>query len=134
MFSSCSLRAHPGTFFVKILEQMSVVNFMDYFLGTTVEGFVLSHAFLKHFNILSSQLNQRKEQVRITKPNSFILGPCLRDEERSWRRAYILSIMPNAAPDKAFCCLVTKSCPPLETPCTAGLQAPLSMGVPRQEY
>ena len=66
MFSSCSLRAHPGTFFVKILEQMSVVNFMDYFLGTTVEGFVLSHAPLKnnkHLNILSSQLDRRKEET-----------------------------------------------------------------------
>ena len=40
MASSCSLRAHPGTFFVKILEQMSVVNFMDYSLSTTAEGFV----------------------------------------------------------------------------------------------
>ena len=30
------------------------------------------------------------------------------------------------------CCLVVKSCPTLETPCTC--QAPLSMGFPRQEY
>ena len=45
---------------------MSVVNFMDYFLGTTEEGFVLSHTPLKnnkHLNILSSQLNQRKEET-----------------------------------------------------------------------
>ena len=38
--------------------------FIDYFLGTTAEGFVLSHASLKnnkHLNILPSQLNQRKE-------------------------------------------------------------------------
>ena len=60
MASSCGLHAHPGTFFVKILEQMSMVNFMDYSLGTTAEGFVPSHASLKnnkHLNILSSQLN-----------------------------------------------------------------------------
>ena len=66
MASSCGLRAHPGTFFVKILEQMSVVNFMDYFLGTTVEGFVLSHAPLKNnkqLNILFIQLNLRKERT-----------------------------------------------------------------------
>ena len=66
MASSCDLRAHPGTFFVKILEQISVVNFMDYFLGTAAEGFVLSHAPLKnnkHLNILSSQLNWRKEET-----------------------------------------------------------------------
>ena len=45
---------------------MSMINFMDYFLSTTAEGFVLSHASLKnnkHFNILSSQLNQRKERT-----------------------------------------------------------------------
>ena len=86
MTSSCGLHAHPGTFFVKILEQMSVVNFMDYFLGTTAEGFVLSHAPLKnnkHLNILYSQLNRkRKKKVRITRANPFILGPGLRDEER----------------------------------------------------
>ena len=43
-----------------------VVNFMDYSLGTTAEGFVLSHASLRnneHLNILSSQLNQRKERT-----------------------------------------------------------------------
>ena len=59
MASSCC--AHPGTFFVKILEQMSMV--IDYFLGATAEGFVLSHASLKHLNILSSQLNERKERT-----------------------------------------------------------------------
>ena len=64
--SSCSLRDHPGTLFVKILEQMSMVNFMDYSLGTTAEGFVPSHAPLKgnkHLNILFSQLNQGKEKT-----------------------------------------------------------------------
>ena len=40
--------------------------FIDYFLGTTAEGSVLSHASLKnnkHLNILSSQLNWRKERT-----------------------------------------------------------------------
>ena len=32
------------------------------------------------------------------------------------------------------CCLVTKSCPTLAIPCAIALQAPLSMGFPRQEY
>ena len=39
---------------------------MDYFLGTTAEGFVLSHAPLKnnkHLSILSSQLNPSKEKT-----------------------------------------------------------------------
>ena len=60
MALSCGLRAHPGAFFVEILEQLSMVNFMYYSLGTTAEGFVPSHAppkNNKHVNILSSQLN-----------------------------------------------------------------------------
>ena len=103
MASSCGLRAHSGTFFVKILEQMSMVNFTDYSLGTTAEGFVPSHAPLKnnkHLNILSSQLNLRmKEQVRITRPNSFIPGPCLQDEVGVGAVPPFLSVMPNVAPD-----------------------------------
>ena len=66
MASSCGLWVHPGTFFVKILEQMSMVNFMDYSLGITAEGFVPSHAPLKnnkHLNILFSQLNPRNERT-----------------------------------------------------------------------
>ena len=45
---------------------MSVVNFLDYSLGTTAEGFVPSHAPLKdnkHLNILFSQLNRGKEKT-----------------------------------------------------------------------
>ena len=66
MVSSCSLHDHPGILFVKILEQMSIVNFMDFFLGTTAEGFVPSHApvkIKKHLNILFSQLNRGKEKT-----------------------------------------------------------------------
>ena len=60
MASSFSLRAHPGTLFVKILEQMSMIILYS---GTTAEGFVFSHASLNHFNILSSQLNWKKERT-----------------------------------------------------------------------
>ena len=66
MASSCGLHDHLGTFFVKIFEHMSVVNFMDHFLGTTAEGFVLSHAPLKnnkHLNIPFSQLSQGEEKT-----------------------------------------------------------------------
>ena len=65
---------------------MSVVNFMDYFLGTTEEGFVLSHAPVKNNKPLTffpaNSTEERKKQVRITRANSFIPGPCLRNEER----------------------------------------------------
>ena len=45
---------------------MSMVNFMDYSLDTTAEGFVPSHSSLKdnkHLNILFSQLNWAKEKT-----------------------------------------------------------------------
>ena len=43
---------------------------------------------------------ERKKQVRITKPNSFILGPCLRDKERELGPGLHFVSMLNAAPDK----------------------------------
>ena len=52
--------------FVKVLEQMSVINFMNYSLSTTAEGFVPSHAPLKndkHLNILFSQLSRGEEET-----------------------------------------------------------------------
>ena len=51
----------------------------------------------------ANSTEERKEQVRIIRPNSFILGPCLMDEERGWGHAYILSVMPNVAPDRPWC-------------------------------
>ena len=73
--------------FVKVLEQMSMINFMNYSLSTAAEGFVPSHAPLKnnkHLNITFTVNSdeERKRQVRITRPNSLIPGPCLRTEER----------------------------------------------------
>ena len=65
MASSYGLLAHPGTLFVKILEQRSVVNYMDYSLGTTTEGFVPFHAPLKdnkHLNLFSNATEERKKQ------------------------------------------------------------------------
>ena len=47
-------------FFVKVLEQMSVINFMDYSLSTGAEGFMPSPAPLKnnkYLNILFRQLS-----------------------------------------------------------------------------
>ena len=53
-------------FFVKVLEQMSVINFMYYSFSTAAEGFMPSRAPLKnnnHLNILFSQLSQGKEKT-----------------------------------------------------------------------
>ena len=44
---------------------MSMVNFMDYSLGTTAEGFVPSHAPFKdnkHLNLFSNATEERKKQ------------------------------------------------------------------------
>ena len=52
--------------FVKVLEQMSMINFMNYSLSTAAEGFMSSPAPLKnnkHLNILFSQLSQGKENT-----------------------------------------------------------------------
>ena len=52
--------------FVKVLERMSVINFMNYSLSTAAEGLVPSHAPLKnnkHLNILVSQLSQGEEKT-----------------------------------------------------------------------
>ena len=72
----------------------------------------------KHLNILSSQLNEeRKKQVRITRANSFIPGPCLWNERGGWGRASILSVMSNVAPNNVehlFTCLLTTCMSSLE--------------------
>ena len=52
--------------FVKVLELMSVINFMNYSLSTAAEGFMPYLAPLKnnkHLNILFSQLSQGKEKT-----------------------------------------------------------------------
>ena len=49
--------------FVKVLEQMSMINFMNYFLSNAAEGFVPSHAPLKnnkHLNILERSMRRHK--------------------------------------------------------------------------
>ena len=65
--SSHGLKLRPTCSFWNILckDPWTNVNsyFLDYFLGTTAEGFFLSHASLKHLNILSSQLNWKKERI-----------------------------------------------------------------------
>ena len=106
MTSSCVLHAQPGTLFVKILEQMSMVNFMDYSLGTTTDGFVPSPAPLKdykHLNILSVNLTEESRN----KSQSQDLTPSSRVRDCGTRRggcghASIFSVMPNAAPNTRF--------------------------------
>ena len=52
--------------FATVLEQMSVINFMNYSLSTAAEGFVPSQAPLKnnkHLNVLFSQLGRGKDKT-----------------------------------------------------------------------
>ena len=56
--------------FAKVLDQMSMINFMNYFLSTNAEGFVPSHAPLKnnkHLNIpfQSTQLRRGKDKSEL---------------------------------------------------------------------
>ena len=69
--------------------------FIDYFLGTTAEGFVLSHAIHKTISTLTffppNSTEEGKKQVRITRANSFIPGLCLWDKERGlWAQSHFL--------------------------------------------
>ena len=66
---------------------MSMINFMNYFLNITAEGFVPSHAPLKnnkHLNIPFQSTQPRrgrdKSELQGLTPSS--QDPCLRNEER----------------------------------------------------
>ena len=64
--------------FVKVFEQMSMANFMNYFLSTAAEGFVPSHAPLKtnkHLNIPFQSTQQRgkdKSELQGLTPSSWV--------------------------------------------------------------
>ena len=73
--------------FVKVLEQMSMINFMNYFLSNAAEGFVPSHAPLKtnkHLNIpfQSTQPKRGKDKSELQGLTPSSRDPCLRNEER----------------------------------------------------
>ena len=91
--------------FVKVLEQMSVINFMNYFLSTAAEGFVPSHAPLKnnkHLNIPFQSTQPRrgknKSELQGLTPLSRVRACGMR--RGGWGHASILSVMPNVAPDR----------------------------------
>ena len=84
---------------------MSMINFMNYFLGIAAEGFVPSHAPLKnnkHLNIPFQSIQLRrgknKSELQGLTPSSLVRVCTMRGQ--GWGHAYILSVMPNAAPDK----------------------------------
>ena len=73
--------------FVKVLEQMSMINFMNYFLSNAAEGFVPSHAPLKnnkhlniHFQTTQPRRGKDKSELQGLTPSS--RDPCLWNEER----------------------------------------------------
>ena len=85
---------------------MSISNFMNYSQSTAAEGFVPSHAPLKnnkHLNIpfLSTQLRRgkNKSESQDVTPSSQVHA--CRTKRGGWGRASILSVMPNAAPDRS---------------------------------
>ena len=91
--------------FVKVLEQMSVINFMNYFLSTAAKDFVPSHAPLKnnkHLNIpfQSTQLRRGKNKSELQGPTPSSRVRACGMRRRGWGRASILSVMANVAPDR----------------------------------
>ena len=87
---------------VKILEQMSMINFMNYFLSTAVEGFVPSHAPLKnnkHLNIpfQSTQLRRGKDKSELQGLTPSSRGSAYGMRRGVWGHALILSVMSNEA-------------------------------------
>ena len=96
---------------VKVLERMSMINFMNYSLSTAAEGFVPSHAPLKnnkHLNILFSQLSrgeEKKSESQGLTPSSWVRACGTR--RGSWGRASILSVMPNVAPNRKTSAVAT---------------------------
>ena len=90
--------------FVKVLEQMLMINFMNYSLSTAAEGFVPSHAPLKnnkHLNIPFQSTPLRRGKIKSESqgltPSSQVRA--CRTKRGGWGHASILSVMPNAAPD-----------------------------------
>ena len=90
--------------FVKVLKQMSMINFMNYSLSKAAEGFVPSHAPLKnnkHVNIPFQSTQPRrgknKSELQGLTPSSRVHACGMR--RGGWVCAFILSVMPNTAPD-----------------------------------
>ena len=84
---------------------MSMINFMNYFQSNAAEGLMPSHAPLKnskHLNVpfQSTQLTRGKDKSELQglTPSSRVRACGMR--RGLWGRASILSVMPNAAPDK----------------------------------
>ena len=90
--------------FVKVLEQMSMINFMNYFLSTAAESFVPSHAPLKnkkHLNIpvQSTQPRRGKDMSELQGLTPSSQGRACGMRRGVWGHASILSVMLNAAPN-----------------------------------
>ena len=72
----------------------------------------------KHHALCSQEKVQRKVEMRYSQTWKLILGMVMFSRDVSER----------------YCCLVSKSCLTLATSWTVALQAPPSMGFPRQQY
>ena len=84
---------------------MSMINFMNYSVGTAVEVFVPSHAPLKnnkHLNIpfQSSQPRRGKNKPELQGLTLSSWAHACGMKRGGWGHASILSVMPNVAPDR----------------------------------
>ena len=83
---------------------MSMINFMNYSLSTAAEVFVPSHAPLKNskhlnipFQITQPRRGKNNSELQGLTPSSWVRACGMR--RGVWGHAFILSVMPNTAPD-----------------------------------
>ena len=86
---------------------MSTINFMNYFLSNAAEVFVPSHAPLKnnkHLNIpfQSTQLRRGNDKSELQGLTPSSQDRACEMRRGGWGHASILSVMPNAAPNKTL--------------------------------
>ena len=84
---------------------MSMINFMNYSLSTAAEDFVPSHGPLKSNKPLNIPFQSTQPRRGKDKSELQVLTPSSQDHACGmrrgvWVRASILSVMPNAAPDR----------------------------------
>ena len=100
--SSYGLHAHPGTFFAKILEQMSMVTLEIIFWAQLQKALCFLMLLSKTISTLTffpaNSTEERNSESRELTPSSRVCACRMR--RGGWGRASILSVMPNTAPNK----------------------------------
>ena len=119
-----------GHSFVKVLEQMSMINFMNYFLSTTAKDFVPSHAPFKNNAAAAKSLQSCPTLCDPIggRPQGSPVPGILQARTLEWVAISFSNAWKWKVKVKSLSCVRL-----LVTPWTAAHQAPPSMGFFRQE-